>query len=90
MNPLDGNAIAGPLFGFYGKEMTAAEGTCRHCGHRGPVAEMRVYVGGPGTVARCPACDGVLLVLTEIRERIEVFSEAFTFDTAARGRAQPE
>ena len=79
MNPLDGNAIAGPLFSFYGTEMTAAAGTCRHCGHAARVAELRVYVGGPGTVARCPTCDGVLLVVTEIGEQISVSSDGFAF-----------
>jgi hypothetical protein len=79
MNPLDGNAIAGPLLSFYGTEMTAAEGACRHCGHVSRVAELRVYLGGPGTVARCPTCDGVVLVVTEIGEQISVSSDGFAF-----------
>lgn len=83
MNPLDGNVIAGPLSSFYGTEMTAAEGICRHCGHPDRVAQLRVYVGGPGTVARCPTCDEVVLVVTEIREQISVFSEGFAFPTGA-------
>jgi hypothetical protein len=82
MNPLDGNAIAGPLSTFYGTEMTTAPGTCRHCGHFGQVAELRVYVGGPGTVARCPSCDGVLLVVTEIQEQTSVFADGFAFGGA--------
>lgn len=81
MNPLDGNAIAGALATFYGKELTNAEGTCRHCGHASRVAELRVYQGGPGTVARCPTCDGVLLVVTEIREQVSVHADAFAFGT---------
>jgi hypothetical protein len=79
MNPLDGNAIAGALGSFYGTEMTTEDGTCRHCGHSGRVADLRVYVGGPGTVARCPTCDGVLLVVTEIRERISIHADGFAF-----------
>jgi hypothetical protein len=77
MNPLDGNAIAGALASFYGTDMTAAEGTCRHCGLTGLIAELSVYVAGPGSVARCPACSTVLLVVTEIRDEISVNSDGF-------------
>jgi len=77
MNPLDGNALAGALFTYYGAEMTTTEGTCRHCGRRSHVAELDVYPGGPGSVARCPGCSGVLLVVTEIRERVRVHSDDF-------------
>jgi hypothetical protein len=77
MNPLDGNAIAGALASFYGTDMTAAEGTCRNCGLPGLIAELPVYVAGPGSVARCPACSGVLLVVTEIREEVRVHADGF-------------
>jgi hypothetical protein len=77
MNPLDGNAIAGALRSFYGAEMTTAEGTCRHCGHPSLVAELRVYVAGPGTVARCPSCDGALMVVTEIRGQLSISADDF-------------
>jgi len=79
MSPLDGNVLAGPLSSFYGAELTAAEGTCRHCGHRSRVAQLRVYVGGPGHVARCPTCGGVVLVVTEIREQVSVSADGFAF-----------
>ena len=59
---LDGNAIGGLLLEVFGAEMTAAWGTCGHCGTRGQVAGLAVYLRGPGTVARCPVCDGVLMV----------------------------
>ncbi|HTU27795.1 MAG TPA: DUF6510 family protein [Solirubrobacteraceae bacterium] len=83
MNPLDGNAIAGPLASFFGTEMTTAEGSCRHCGRTSRVAELRVYASGPGTVARCPTCEGVLFVVTEIREQISVSSDGFAFVAGA-------
>jgi hypothetical protein len=79
MNPLDGNAAAGALAAYYGAEMTTAQGDCRHCGHSSRVAELRVYTGGPGTVARCPTCDGVVLVVTEIREQVDVNADGFAF-----------
>ncbi len=60
---LDGNAIAGALFDAFGCEMTAAVGVCGSCGTRAPVAEFVVYLRGPGVVARCRACENVVMVL---------------------------
>lgn len=67
MDELDGNAIAGTLFDVFGAEMTDANGTCASCGTASPLGELKVYLGGPGTVARCRHCDNVLIVLVEIR-----------------------
>jgi DNA-directed RNA polymerase subunit RPC12/RpoP len=63
MDALDGNAIAGELFAAFGREMTTAVGTCTNCGARSAVAELRVYVSGPGAVARCPGCGSVAMVV---------------------------
>jgi hypothetical protein len=63
MDALDGNAIAGELFAAFGREMTSAIGVCTGCGARTVIAELPVYVSGPGTVARCPGCAGVAIVL---------------------------
>ena len=63
MDALDGNAIAGELFAAFGHEMTAVVGTCTTCGARSVIAELRVYISGPGTVARCPDCASVAMVL---------------------------
>jgi hypothetical protein len=68
MNALDGNAIAGRLYDVFGEEMTTAAAVCGHCGNRGLVAECEVYLGGPGTVVRCRACRGLLMVLVEVRD----------------------
>jgi hypothetical protein len=64
---LDGNAIAGTLVEVFGVETTTAMGTCGGCGARAPVAELEVYLRGPGIVARCRRCSSVLLVLVAIR-----------------------
>lgn len=64
MTALDGNAIGGLLQEVFGTEMTAAFGTCAHCGSRRQVAEFVVYLGGPGTVARCRDCQALLIVVT--------------------------
>jgi hypothetical protein len=65
---LDGNAIAGLLAEVFGREMTTATGTCASCGVSGEVARFVVFARAPGTVARCPACSSVLMVLVTIRE----------------------
>jgi hypothetical protein len=63
MDALDGNAIAGELFAAFDREMTTVVGTCTNCGAASAIAELRVYVSGPGTVARCPGCTSVAMVL---------------------------
>lgn len=67
MNTLDGNAIAGTLYSVFGEEMTAATGTCAGCGTTGHLAELTVYLKGPGVVARCPHCAHLLVVIVQIR-----------------------
>jgi hypothetical protein len=63
MDALDGNAIAGELFAAFGHEMTTAVGTCESCGAKSAIAELRVYISGPGIAARCPGCASVVMVL---------------------------
>jgi hypothetical protein len=70
MQALDGNAIGGTLHDVFGGEMTMAHARCGRCGRRGPLAECAVYLGGPGVVARCRVCDGILIVLVEVRGMI--------------------
>ena len=67
MEVLDGNAIAGLLHDVFGTEMTTAAGVCAHCGTRAVVAECVVFLGGPGAVARCRTCSGLLMVVVEVR-----------------------
>jgi hypothetical protein len=64
---LDGNAIAGVLHDVYGHEMTTATGRCANCGAVSQLAELRVYLRAPGTVARCSNCENVVLVVVEVR-----------------------
>ena len=59
----DGNALTGPLDGLIGPNVTAAVGCCGNCGRTAPMAQVRVFDRAPGVVARCPACDQVLLRL---------------------------
>jgi hypothetical protein len=65
MEPLDGNAIAGVMHDLFARDMTTMGYRCTTCGRTGVVAEMAVYMSGPGTVARCRTCDTILLMLSE-------------------------
>ncbi len=76
MDALDGNAIAGDLFAAFGHEMTTVIGTCTSCGAPSTIAELRVYVSGPGIVARCPSCAGVAIVLVHGAARLSDFTLA--------------
>jgi phage FluMu protein Com len=62
---VDGNAAAGSLAGAFGVEMTVIPGRCAHCGDVHMVGELRAYVRAPGTVLRCPTCEGVILRIVE-------------------------
>jgi hypothetical protein len=65
---LDGNAIGGLLTEIFGTEMTMAVGTCGSCGAVSRVAELAVYMPGPGTVVRCRSCEAVLMAFVRIRD----------------------
>jgi hypothetical protein len=58
---VDGNAAAGALAEIFGRDITAAVGTCGSCGRRAAVAQCHAYLGGPGGVLRCAGCDHLLL-----------------------------
>ena len=65
---LDGNALAGTFESLFGGDMTAVPGRCAHCHTVNMVGAMRAYMGGPGAVLRCPACDEVVLRIVETAE----------------------
>jgi hypothetical protein len=60
---LDGNAVGGLLAEIFGEDVTGALGTCPDCGRREALATLRAFTQAPGVVLRCPACDGVQLVI---------------------------
>ena len=84
MDALDGNAIAGPLFEFFGVEMTTVIGTCAHCGTHARIGELVVYARAPGTVVRCRHCADVVMVLVAVRGELRVDSRAFRMERSAR------
>lgn len=69
-NYLDGNAAAGELSRIFAMDVTAAEGRCANCGATRRFAEAHLYMRGPGVVARCPACQHVLLRLVNVGQRV--------------------
>jgi hypothetical protein len=76
---LDGNVLAGMLESMFGSDMTAVPGRCAHCGTMNMVGAMRVYMGGPGAVLRCPACDGIVLRVVETTEATYVDARGVAF-----------
>jgi Family of unknown function (DUF6510) len=67
---LDGNALAGPLAEIFVGEMTVARATCAACGAVREVGALIVFTAAPGTVARCPDCEAVLLRVVRAERRI--------------------
>jgi hypothetical protein len=65
---VDGNAIGGLMLEVFGQEMTGARGCCAACGTVNALATLVVFRGGPGDVARCPACTSVVLVITTLAD----------------------
>jgi uncharacterized Zn finger protein len=83
MEALDGNAIAGPLFEYFGTEMTIAHGACAYCGTPSQIGELRVYAQGPGSVVRCRHCGNVVIVLVNGREGVRVHLSGFRLGEAS-------
>jgi hypothetical protein len=67
---VDGNAAAGALNMLFTMDVTTAEGQCASCGATKCFAEARVYLEGPGVVARCSECENVLLRFTHAGTRV--------------------
>lgn len=65
---LDGNAAAGSLAAAFGSDLTMIPGKCAHCGAVHVIAQLRAYVRAPGTVLRCPICDGIVVRIVETDE----------------------
>jgi hypothetical protein len=78
-NYLDGNAAAGELSKIFAIDVTAAEAQCAHCGTTKRFAEAHLYMHGPGVVARCVACQHVLLRLVNVRQRVFLDVRGMTY-----------
>ena len=76
---LDGNAAAGELSKIFAMDITAAVGQCAHCGATKRFAEAHLYMQGPGIVARCAACENVLLRYANVRQRVFLDVRGMTY-----------
>jgi len=86
---LDGNAAAGELSRIFAMDVTAAEGQCAHCGATKRFAEAHLYMQGPGLVARCAACEQVLLRLVNARQRVFLDVRGMTYLSLDTSQLQP-
>ena len=66
---LDGNVLAGALREIFTVDITTAIGQRVSCGTIGAMGQARVYADAPGMVARCPACDEVVLRFVRAPDR---------------------
>ena len=76
---LDGNAAAGDLSRVFAIDVTTAEGQCANCGATKLFADAHLYMHGPGVVARCSACEHVLLRLVNVREHVFLDIRGMTY-----------
>ena len=75
---LDGNAAAGELSNIFALDVTAADGQRAHRATK-PFAEARLYMQGPGLVARCAVCEHALLRLVNVRQRLLLDVRGMTY-----------
>ncbi len=62
---LDANAAAGLLQEIFGTDMTAAPTECANCGQEGEIGTLLAFTQAPGVVLRCPACEQVVVRITQ-------------------------
>jgi hypothetical protein len=62
---LDANSVAGIFHEIFGTEMTASPTECAHCGTEGEVGTLLAFTQAPGIVLRCPACENVVIRITQ-------------------------
>ncbi len=70
MEALDGNSVGGILGTVFAFDPTTATSVCAGCGAERQVAELVVYVGGPGAVIRCRDCEQVMIRVAEAGGRV--------------------
>jgi hypothetical protein len=72
MEAIDGNGAAGVLGTVFAFETTTAVSVCGGCAAERPLAELVVYMGGPGAVLRCRDCEQVMIRVAELGDRVVV------------------
>ena len=67
---VDGNALGGTLREVFAVDVTAALGRCAGCGNVDAIGTARVYARAAGAVARCVACDSVVMRIVATPDRM--------------------
>ena len=67
---VDGNMLGGTLREVFAVDPTGAMGRCASCGNVDAIATSRVYAHAAGMVARCVACDDVLMRIVAAPDRM--------------------
>jgi hypothetical protein len=57
---LDGNAAVGEFAGIFTADPSSVTVCCGSCGVTQAFAQLRAYLGGPGAVLRCRACEAIV------------------------------
>ncbi len=57
---LDGNAAAGEFAAILASDPTTVTVRCGNCGATQAFGQLQAYLGGPGTVLRCRACEAMV------------------------------
>ena len=76
---LDANAVAGILQEIFGADMTASPTECAHCGLEGEVGTLLAFTQAPGIVLRCPACENVVVRITQTPEAYYIDARGAVF-----------
>ncbi len=81
---LDANAVAGIFQEIFGAEMTAAPTECANCGNEGQIGTLLAFVQAPGIVLRCPACENIVVRITQTPEAFYVDARGAVYLRVAR------
>ncbi|GAA1977058.1 hypothetical protein GCM10009718_11750 [Isoptericola halotolerans] len=69
---LDGNVLAGSLAEVWALDVTVATGRCAGCADVAVLARAVVFDHPMGQVVRCRGCGGVLMVVVERPDGVQV------------------
>jgi hypothetical protein len=81
---LDANAVAGILMEIFGTEMTSAPTECAHCGAEGEVGTLLAFTQAPGIVLRCPACENIVVRITQTPDAFYIDARGAVYLRLAR------
>ncbi len=81
---LDANAAAGVLQEIFGTDMTAAPTECANCGNEGEIGTLLAFTQAPGIVLRCPACESVVVRITQTPDAFYIDARGAVYLRLAR------